>query len=668
MKYRPEIDGLRAIAVLPVILFHAGSQVFRGGFVGVDVFFVISGFLITTILIDDLERGDFSILGFYERRARRILPALFFVMLCSLPFAWLWMFPDQLKGFSQSLVAVSLFASNILFWRKIDYFWASADEVPLLHTWSLAVEEQYYILFPIFLVLVWRFGKNRVFWSIVILAAISLALSEWGGQISSQANFYLAPTRAWELLAGSIAAFTVQKRGVRKSEVLSLLGLGAIVFSIFVYDRYTPFPGVYTLVPVGGAVLVILFADSKTMVAKLLSTKAFVGLGLISYSAYLWQQPLFAFAHIRSVNAPDSALMAGLAVLSLLLAVLSWKYVEQPFRSGKTTIIKARSTVFAMSLVGLLAFTAIGLWGHAQQGFAWRLSAQTLQVLSSKGDRSADECLFSAEARYSVPLARCQHAVPAANGTVLLLGDSHSSAISPTLILLINNDSRSVYEASYAGCIPVAGFRVFNAGDANKCAAFVSDSLNYARENGVDTIVLSARFPFYYWGALFDNFEGGVEGGRPIFVDDLSLARSRWDSEDRRARVLALMGQRIVELSQEFNVVLVAPVPEMGWDVVTTTAKRAMLNGGRVSDLSVSYDSYQQRAGVILDLFSRLEADLDTVRVARIQDDLCNPISERCFGVLDGEILYFDDDHLSNEGARRVAPTIMRAINAFYQE
>ena len=298
MKYRSEIDGLRALAVVPVILFHAGFELFNGGFVGVDVFFVISGYLITTILIEDIEKNRFSIINFYERRARRILPALFFVMLVTIPLAWMWMSPSQMKDFSQSLIAVSLFLSNIHFWRESGYFAAATEEKPLQHTWSLAVEEQYYVLFPIFLFLVWRFGKNRVFWMIVVFAAMSLALSEWGWRNASYANFYLAPTRAWELFAGSIAAFIVQNRGVKANNALSLLGLATIIFAIFEYDKNTPFPSIFGLVPVIGVVLLVLYADKETFVGRLLSIKLFVGIVLISYSAYLWNQPLFAFARI----------------------------------------------------------------------------------------------------------------------------------------------------------------------------------------------------------------------------------------------------------------------------------------------------------------------------------------------------------------------------------
>jgi peptidoglycan/LPS O-acetylase OafA/YrhL len=368
LKYRPEIDGLRALAVIPVILFHAGFELFSGGFVGVDVFFVISGYLITTILIEDIENKRFSLVNFYERRAKRILPALFFVIFVCIPFAWMWMLPSQMKDFSQSLVAVSLFASNILFWLESGYFDAAAEEKPLLHTWSLAVEEQYYLLFPIFLILTWRFGKNKVFWMIVVLAAISLLLSEWSWRNHPTANFYLAPTRVWELFSGSFAAFVVQKHGVRKNNFLALLGLSAIIFSILVYDKNTPFPSLYALVPVIGVVLLILFAEKKTSAAKFLSTKAMIGLGLISYSAYLWHQPVFAFARIRASEHPSNLLMLALSFFSIILAYFSWRYVEKPFRNRLFGIKK----IFFITFLVLSFFFVFGLVGSKSNGFGDR--------------------------------------------------------------------------------------------------------------------------------------------------------------------------------------------------------------------------------------------------------------------------------------------------------
>ena len=358
MKYRPEIDGLRALAVVPVILFHAGFELFSGGFVGVDVFFVISGYLITTVLIEDLENKRFSIVNFYERRARRILPALFFIMILCVPFAWILLSGPSLLKFGNGLIGVSLFLSNVVFWRQKGYFDQSSELNPILHTWSLAVEEQYYVLFPIFLVLAWRFGKNRVFWMIVLMAAISLLLSEWGWRNKGTANFYLAPTRAWELLAGSIAAFVIHNRGVQKNNLLALLGLAAIIFSIFSYNESTPFPSVYALVPVLGVILIVLYAEKETLAAKFLSTKVFVSTGLISYSVYLWHQPVFAFFRIYTNQISLHWLLTlVLIIITFLLSYVSWRFVEKPFRNRNFI---NKFLLFTLSFIALMSLFAIG--------------------------------------------------------------------------------------------------------------------------------------------------------------------------------------------------------------------------------------------------------------------------------------------------------------------
>ena len=375
MIYRREIDGLRALAVIPVILFHAGFEIFNGGFVGVDVFFVISGYLITTIIMTELAQGKFSIINFYERRARRILPALFFVMLVCIPFAWILLSDTALNKFGNGIIGVSLFVSNIIFYRQQDYFDESAELNPLIHTWSLAVEEQYYVLFPIFLILTWRFGKKRVFWLIVVAAAISLILSEWGWRNKSTANFYLAPTRAWELFAGSIAAFMVKKKGVQKNEILSLLGLTAIVFSIFAYDKNTPFPSVYTLVPVLGVVLLILYATQETIVSKLLRTKIFVGIGLISYSAYLWHQPLFAYTRVLTNQISlEIEIRTILIIITFTLAYLSWKFIENPFRIKSAF---SRCSILGMSFAVILVIILFGVASkNVSKGGEYQLAKQ----------------------------------------------------------------------------------------------------------------------------------------------------------------------------------------------------------------------------------------------------------------------------------------------------
>ena len=448
MKYRAEIDGLRALAVVPVILFHAGFELFSGGFVGVDVFFVISGYLITTILIEDIENNRFSLVNFYERRARRILPSLFFVMFACIPFAWLWMLPSQMKAFSQSIVAVSLFASNILFESESGYFDNSVEEKPLLHTWSLAIEEQYYLVFPIFLFLAWRFGKNKVFYSIILLAAISLALSELGWGNKNISNFYLTPSRLWELFAGSITAFIIQKRGVQSNNTLSLIGLAAILFAIFNYDENTPFPSVYALVPVLGVVLFVLFADKKTLVAKLLGTRVFVGIGLVSYSAYLWHQPLFAFTKIKMIEDPSMIMMTALSLLSFFLAVISWKFIEKPFRA-KHGSYYGRKFIFITLVLSATIIVLTGHIGNKTDGFKFRfdriLEGDVNHLAFHKFiDRQYIDCQPQSIAHNALSweaFLRCKQTLKGESDWILL-GDSHAEHL--FLGLADNNPDKNI--------------------------------------------------------------------------------------------------------------------------------------------------------------------------------------------------------------------------------
>ena len=384
MTYRREIDGLRALALIPVILFHAGFETFRGGFVGVDVFFVISGYLITTIILIDFELGKFSIVNFFESRARRILPALFLVMLISIPFAWLQLLPNDMKSFSQTLIAVTIFTSNILFWRGSSYFEAAAELNPLLHTWSLAVEEQYYILFPLFLMLFWKFGKQFILVSLGLLFFISLALSQWACHVKPAAAFYLLPTRGWELLLGVFAAFFLS-RSARKefsktvSEVGGWLGVALILYAVFAYTKNTPFPGLYALVPTLGALLIILFATQKTTAGKFIGNKFFVGIGLISYSAYLWHQPLFVFARHYGYFNFKSHVFSALAFSLILLAYTSWKYVEVPFRNKTIT---TNRILLIFTIFGGIFFIGLGLYVNKKNGNLGQLTAEQEYFLS----------------------------------------------------------------------------------------------------------------------------------------------------------------------------------------------------------------------------------------------------------------------------------------------
>ncbi|MGB0920741.1 MAG: acyltransferase family protein [Alphaproteobacteria bacterium] len=445
MQYRREIDGLRALAVLPVILFHAGFDSFGGGFVGVDIFFVISGYLITTIIVQEHERsGEFSIVGFYERRARRILPALFFVMACCLPAAYFLLVPEDLENFSTSLISTSTFWSNVFFWQNSGYFDTVNEMKPLLHTWSLAVEEQFYVLYPLLLMAVWRLSLSRWLMALLTLGLLaSLALAEAGARLSPSTAFYLLPTRGWELLVGALAALYLQRRplGAAQSpaqkmqrEVISILGLAGICGSIIWLTPQAHVPGIVMLPATLGTAAIILYCTPQTLAGKLLGQRLVVGLGLLSYSAYLWHQPLFAFARQITVGHLDAALALGLAVAAIAMAYLSWRYVEKPFRDKNSV---SRGQIFAFSAAGILLFCAIGAAGKATDGFTFRLSAAEQAVLKAADfDEDTEylrgECLLMPEQPAGSFAEKCL-ADPAADNRVIVWGDSHAAALTTGL-------------------------------------------------------------------------------------------------------------------------------------------------------------------------------------------------------------------------------------------
>ena len=421
MKYRAEIDGLRAMAVLPVIFFHAGFEWFSGGFVGVDVFFVISGYLITTIIISEMAEGKFSIINFYERRARRILPALFFVMLICVPFATLWFAPNDLKIFGQSIIAVSIFLSNILFWKNTGYFESSAELNPMLHTWSLAVEEQYYILFPVFLMLTWRLGVKWILLLLLVAFFVSLSAAQWGAYNSSSFTFYMLPTRGWELLIGVFTAFYLNSDPYVKSktinQVLSLLGFSMIIYSIIAFDETTPFPSLFTLIPTIGTALLIISAVPTTLVNRLLINKPIVAIGLISYSAYLWHQPILAFARYRYFGEISDLILFSLCISAIVMAWFSWNFVEKPFRDKKRV---SRNNIFSFFIISVTLFSSIGFWLNQSDG---RLSSYNFD------DQRHFSSFFNPRVyvrKKNKEIRLRNFDINSDNKKVLIIGDSHS--------------------------------------------------------------------------------------------------------------------------------------------------------------------------------------------------------------------------------------------------
>jgi peptidoglycan/LPS O-acetylase OafA/YrhL len=644
LKYRREIDGLRALAVLPVILFHAGVEKFSGGFVGVDVFFVISGYLITTILADDIENRRFSLLDFYDRRARRILPALFFVMLCCIPFAWMWMTPNELENFGQSLVATTFFSNNVLLLNTSGY-WGFASEVkPLLHTWSLAVEEQYYIVFPILLASMWRLGSRNVLAIISLLAIASILLSEWVRGFNGDANFYLAPTRAWEILTGSICAFIIKRKGINSNELLSSTGFLLVITAIFTFDELTPMPSIYALMPVSGVALIILYGDSATLTGKLLGIRALVGLGLVSYSAYLWHQPLFAFARIRLQDHASQEVFLTLSLASIVMAYFSWRYIEKPFRAkGKVT----RNQVFIFSAIfaGVLSIT--GLSFHANKGFATRIpdTPEIANALSFK----KPTCRRSDSTEASDPE---KNVCILGQGTpsLALIGDSHAGALFNRLDRVLKDKELAAWVFQGGFCPPLLnGFETSKYCARKTKAAF-------------ETILNNKEISIVILVAEWANYTKGYRGSDPArtWLDGMGAAKNPLDNPRIFSRSLDVTVARL--LTEGKRVLIVEPVPEFHHSTYDYI-RRSLLAGNTRDEAyrkvpAIPMSAYRERNDEVFDAFYKLNEKVNFIEVASAFCDsfVCSPISN------DKLPMFSDFNHVNYYGATKVVDKIILEI------
>lgn len=507
MIYRPEIDGLRAIAVLPVVFFHAGYEYFSGGFVGVDVFFVISGYLITSIILTELQKESFNLLTFYERRARRLLPALFFVVSACIPAAWLVMLPSEMKDFSQSLVAISIFSSNILFYlESSSYFSPSVELKPLLHTWSLAVEEQFYILFPLFLMIFHKKSRSTLLIALLMLIAVSFTYGLFEYSREPMSAFYLAHTRAWELISGSLCAVFLNLRRQTGSNFLSILGLFMILVSVGFLDSTTPFPSPFTLLPVFGTMLVILYSSEETLIGKLLSNSALVAIGLASYSIYLWHQPLLAFARLVEFDSEKVAIPVILT--SLLLGFFTRRFIEKPFRDRS---IVSKKAVFQLSIIGCGLFAFFGAIGHITNGFSNRFD---LPKEVSDGFRlpsyTSGYCFDNLDIDLFVTVRNelpCKLTDHIGDRKALIFGDSFAGHWDPLFRELSDDFSLDISSVSSSWCFPSMRDE-FLSGSS-------TDSIRHCRTNrewlrthytGFDTIILAGAWHL----VVEDGFEGGV--------------------------------------------------------------------------------------------------------------------------------------------------------------
>lgn len=617
MKYRPEVDGLRAIAVVPVIFFHAGFAVFSAGFVGVDIFFVISGYLITQIISNEIETEKFSVLKFYERRLRRIAPALLFVCAFSLPFAVAWMLPSELDSFGESLLHSMLMISNFFFWREADYFAEAAELKPLLHTWTLAVEEQFYIVFPVVLLLLRRLEKWLIFAVVASMTMLSFAATQIVPSIDTAANFYLLPTRFWELGAGALLALLPINSvvtGPQGRSLLAWIGLVMLTMSVFYVPQRASYPGIWTLLPVFGTVLVLAFASAENSAGKLLGSRMLVAVGLLSYSLYLWHQPVFAFARIRNFGHLSFDQYLWLLLLTLCLAVLTFYLVEQPFRNRKS--IGWKGLVVTTFTAGALLIGG-GAFLDRADGLPERVSNAWIRELSIGLGKTCNgkilpECATSAEPELAV------------------WGDSFAAHLVDGIIASAPNNQASVIQLTMTTCGPFFDIapNIKEASWPEGCLEHNANVIQLLESTpSIRYVVVSSPFAVYLSSPeLLTRHNGLVpssyETVRSEFLKTLSWIRSN-----------GMMP------------VVFAPPPRSGKDTGLCN-ERAHLFGASSDFCSMPTAEVKAFSPLVDKLMSDVAKSFPVVTV---EDYLCD--ADACRAAEEDVPVYRDDGHFSRKGS-----------------
>lgn len=679
MQYRAEIDGLRAIAVIAVIFFHAGFKTFQGGFAGVDIFFVISGYLITTTTLTDIQRHHFSLLAFYERRARRILPALFFVMLACCSLAWFWLQPADMQEFARSLIAIPYFVSNILYWSEAGY-WETASELkPLLHTWTIAVEAQFYITFPLLLILIWRSHQRWSLHFVIAIGVLSFIIAQWGAYTFPTANFYLLPSRLWEFALGAVVGIVLLDRkapkhspfsyqnanGILARELSGSIGLCLIIFSLLQLHGNLPFPSIFALLPTVGTGLILSFASANTLVGRLLSHPMLVKLGAVSYSAYLWHHPLFAFAHHRSLNGLTAKLVWGLIFLSFLLAYFTYQYVEKPFRNR---IAVSQKTFFLFWLIGSLLFVEIGILGHLTSGFSDRTSNRHFDssllipvvpgtVVAQIQDNSIDRLLhenailqirldaadsqFSHQPRHASGFGLgpiCDGAATSApecrtheNPDILLWGDSFAMQLAPGI--LASHPEARLVQMTKSVCGPFFDLAPVAEPDypvrwAQECLAFNQQVREWLQQHRVKYAVLASPFSQYL---LSDRQV--LSRDREVTTASIELAIQKFEQT-----LLELQGLGIETL-------VVSPPPANDLDLGRCVARAEWLGLPQENCNFAKAEMSDKRVSA----YQFVDAIQAQSRVLRLEEMMCR--NGICRAYWEGIPLYRDARHLSEAGA-----------------
>ncbi|RRW50036.1 MULTISPECIES: acyltransferase family protein [Pseudomonas] len=664
--YRSDIDGLRAIAVLLVLLNHVGVSGFGGGFIGVDVFFVISGFLITQNIAAQAERSSFSFTRFYLNRIKRLMPALTVVIFCTSIAAFFVLLPNDLIGFSRSALFSYFGLSNFYFWKDTDgYFSSSSHEVPLLHTWSLAVEEQYYFVWPLLFLLGYRLLGKRLFnWAILAVLVVAIVISELGALYKPLSAYYLLPTRAFELLIGSALAMhwrTLGSPGKHLSTLAGLAGLALILIPALVLDKASPFPGLNALWPcLGAALLIWSGGHHRTVASQLLSLRPLVFIGLISYSLYLWHWPLIAFHNYvhGKITATDQIMLVS---ISLALAYLSWRFVEQPFRTQIK--FKPQNTFAFLYLLPVLMTTSFLVVAAKLEGFASRYDSTLLTM-----DKNVKEvfpklragCFNGADLLNPLSADQCKLGVQDKKEVdVLLVGDSHAGAITGMIDVMLKEANLRGYDITRSNTIylpDVAGVHVNpRRNHVDKSIELTSPVIsNLIEKSQFKYVILSGRWAMYLYGL---NEPGMTDFYRirPDAPSDDFIAMNTLQTglQNAVAKIVA----------SGATPVIIEDVPEMGEDLHRCDIKKLAFElDGDCSIPVVAVNERQKDFDTIIDNLNKVHPGIVVIDPKRV---ICD--TERCYSSLENVPLYMDGDHLNTVGSSLIGRKYITAYGNLFK-
>ena len=643
--FRHDINGLRAWAVVAVVLYHFGVPGFAGGFVGVDVFFVISGFLMTGIIISGLERGNFSLWGFYLARARRIIPALLVLCASLLILGWFWLPNVDYKMLASHVGTAVAFVSNLKFWREAGYFDAASHEKWLLHTWSLSVEWQFYILLPLGCLLLWHwFGKRGVKLALIAAGLLSLGLSVYASSRWPGAAFYLLPTRAWEMLAGGLVWWATRQHSMSRqwARLAEVVGFALIIWAIATFDPAMLWPGYLALVPVVGAMLVLAAnRQGSWLTANPLARQ----LGASSYSIYLWHWPLVVLLTYAGEQTNPQWMVAGV-LGSLLLGELSLRGVENPARKGFAKCGLAAQGGQLAGVTGLVGLAAVlvfagikfahpSLMGRIDPAIEFVANeSQNLNPLSESCGRSEKKSDFKS------PLCRFGAGEP----NVIVMGDSHAEALVTSVAVVAESSNGSAIELNYSRCPTVLGAKNVK-NTSNQCHLFNEYYVNELNENLLKDIPLIVINRNSYSIHGFNEQQSDVPD--IYFSKKYEHSNVELDLEYHKHFV-----DTMCQLSTNRDVYLVRPIPEMGVDVPNTMA-RALMFGKPDPHISISLEEYHARHKVAWAAQDAAAAQCG-VKILDPLPYLC--YDGRCWGSKDGRPIYRDDDHLSEYGNKLLVP------------